>query len=284
MTETGRWRVAAASVAGTSHIRQGIGCQDEALLKVFRDRSGREVLVAVISDGAGSAPKAEVGSWLTCSTVVEAVEVFLADGGLVSDVAIGTVHSWLEMVQEAIRGRAEDDSGVPRDYACTMVGAVIGADACAVFQIGDGAAVIPDDDGWCWVHWPQHGEYSNTTFFVTDETAQERLAFDLCPVRVDEIALFTDGLENLVLQKATKSVFSPFFDGMMPAVRALETAGLDKGLSDLLAAYLDSPAVCARTDDDKTLVLATRADAATARTHSWGQDGAGNRTRVASLK
>jgi hypothetical protein len=195
---------------------------------------------------------------LACSVVIEAVEVFLEEGGAVADIAIGTVHSWLAMVQEAIRGQAEDEGGVPRDYACTLIAAVIADDVCAVFQIGDGAAVVPDADGWCWIHWPQHGEYSNTTFFVTDDGAQDNLAFDLCPFRVDEIALFTDGIENLVLEKATKGVFARFFDGMMPAVRALKAPGLDAALSGSLGNYLASPAVCARTDDDKTLVLATR--------------------------
>lgn len=90
----------------------------------------------------------------------------------------------------------------------------------------------------------------------------DNLAFDLRLARVDEIALFTDGIENLVLQKATKSVFARFFDGMMPAVRALNAPGLDAALSDSLGRYLESYAVCARTDDDKTLLLASRRPAA----------------------
>ncbi len=262
MMQEARWRAAAASVAGTSHVRAGVSCQDAAIVKIFRDSAEREVLVAVVSDGAGSASRAETGSLLACSTLVEAVEAFLEEGGAVADIAIGTVHSWLAMIQETIRGRAEDEGAVPRDYACTLIAAIVADDACAIFQVGDGAAVVPDADGWCWVHWPQHGEYSNTTFFVTDDGAEDNLAFDLCPVRVDEIALFTDGIENLVLQKATKSVFAHFFDGMMPAVRALEAPGLDAALSDSLGKYLESSAVCARTDDDKTLLLATRLRAA----------------------
>jgi len=56
----------------------------------------------------------------------------------------------------------------------------------------------------------------------------------------------------------TARVFEPFFDKMFPAVRALPESGLDEKLSEALAKYLDSPAICQRTDDDKTLVLATR--------------------------
>ncbi len=262
MTHEPAWRAAAASVAGTSHVRAGIGCQDAATVRLFRDTAGHDVLTAVVSDGAGSASRAETGSRLTCATVADAVEDFLRGGGAVADIDLVKVRSWLAMVKEVIGARAEHEGAVPRDYACTLIAAVIGDNACAVFQIGDGAAVVPDAEGWCWIHWPQHGEYTNTTFFVTDDCVMENLAFDLCSVRVNEIALFTDGIENLVLQKATKSVFAGFFDGMMPAVRALEAPGLDAALSGDLEKYLQSPAVCDRTDDDKTLVLATRSQPA----------------------
>ena len=107
--------------------------------------------------------------------------------------------------------------------------------------------------------WPQHGEYANTTLFVTDAVA--RAAFEFCahPHVVDEVAVFTDGIESLVLHFATKSVHSVFFDTMFAPVRRLAAAGIDRALSDRLAEYLDSPPVCERTDDDKTLLLASRA-------------------------
>jgi hypothetical protein len=45
---------------------------------------------------------------------------------------------------------------------------------------------------------------------------------------------------------------------MLPPVRALAKPGLDAVLSGKLEAYLACSAVCARTDDDKTLLLASR--------------------------
>ena len=227
-------------------------------VKIFCDGDGYEVLVIVVSDGAGSAARSEIGSSLACSIVSEAVEVFLAESRPVSDIGLATARSWLAMIRDAIQDRAESDGQTVRDYACTLLVAVIGTEAAAIAQLGDGATVISDGDGWAWVHWPQHGEYLNTTYFVTSDDAEEHLAFDLCQRRIDEIAVFSDGIEGLVLHQATKTVFAPFFDRMMPAVRSSEVAGLDGNLSAALAQYLASPIVCARTDDDKTLVLATR--------------------------
>lgn len=258
MSESRGWRIAAASALGTSHARFGTPCQDAHIVKTFADNDGEEVLVVVVSDGAGSAVKAEVGSWLTCSTVAEAAEVYLIKGGKVRDISLGVALSWVGKVQRAISLRAEDDGCVLRDYACTMLVAVVGVDAAAIMQIGDGATVASDDAGWRWVHWPQHGEFANMTNFVTETGVEEKLAFDLCRRRVDEVAVFSDGIERLVLHEASKMVFTPFFNRMFPAVRALEAGGVDSRLSTSLRDYLDSKTINERTDDDKTLVLATR--------------------------
>jgi hypothetical protein len=75
---------------------------------------------------------------------------------------------------------------------------------------------------------------------------------------VHELAVFTDGIEPLVLQYSTNTVHSPWFNQMLPPVRGLAQPGFDEALSKKLAMYLSSEAVCARTDDDKTLLLASR--------------------------
>lgn len=253
------WRIAAASAIGTSHIKQGSVCQDSHACRVFEDCAGRPVAVFVVSDGAGSAPRADEGSHIACRTIVEGLEVFLADGGKVATVDADTARSWVEMVQSAIAFRADEAGAIARDYACTLLAAVVAEDAAAFIQLGDGAMVVSDEAGeWAWVHWPQRGDYANTTYFVTDASAADQMAFDLVERRVDEVALFTDGIEALVLHYATKTVQTSFFEKMFVPVRTLEAKGVDPELSAGLERYLASPTICDRTDDDKTLVLATR--------------------------
>jgi hypothetical protein len=253
------WRIAAASAIGTSHIKQGTVCQDSHTCRIFEDGTGRTVGVFVVSDGAGSASRADEGSDITCRTLTEAVEVFLANGGLVAAIDVDMARHWLEMVKSAIAFRADETISAQREYACTLLAAVVAEDAAAFLQIGDGAMVVADETGeWSWIHWPQRGDYANTTYFVTDDNASDQMAFDLIERRVDEVAAFTDGIEGLVLHYATKTVHAPFFDKMFVPVRALKSEGVDQGLSAGLEQYLSSPAVCERTDDDKTLILATR--------------------------
>jgi hypothetical protein len=72
---------------------------------------------------------------------------------------------------------------------------------------------------------------------------------------VDEVSLLTDGLQMLALCLGDKRVHSPFFLPMFRALRATDsTSALQKPFRD----FLSSPRVNDRTDDDKTLILATR--------------------------
>src|SRR5207253_127084 len=105
------------------------------------------------------------------------------------------------------------------------------------------------------VFWPQSGEYANTTFFLTGQDFEERLAFCVLAQKVEELALFTDGLQPLALHYASRSVHAPFFD---PMFKRLHSAPDVTSLEGPLQEFLRSKAVNERTDDDKTLILATR--------------------------
>lgn len=253
------WRVASACEIGTSHLGSGTPCQDSAAHQILRTKEG-PVLVAVVCDGAGSAAYSEIGSWLASTTFVELVEVYFENGGSLVDIDRDKVLGWIADVAKRVIARAREDGNAPKDYSCTLIAAIVGNEAAAFAQIGDGATVVSHGkaDGWSWVFWPQHGEYANQTVFILSANASDALAFSLAPRRIDEFAIFSDGIERMVLHSATKAVNDPFFDQMFVAVRASKARGLDRKLSDKLKTYLGSAAVNARTNDDKTLVMATR--------------------------
>jgi hypothetical protein len=254
------WRIVRASVVGSSHVKTGAPCQDFSLHELIESTASGPVLVAVISDGAGSAKEAAAGSSSACHAFVSLVRLFIADGGTVPSLDRTQAESWLNDIAEQLERKAEENGHDIRDYACTLLAAIIGDDAAAFIQIGDGAIVTShgEEDGWTWVFWPQHGEFANTTNFVVSANALEVLEFELAPRRVDEIASFTDGLENLVLHHSTKTVHDPFFNALLRPIRLSNSVGHDQDLSEKLKLYLDSPAFCDRTDDDKTLLIASR--------------------------
>jgi hypothetical protein len=191
---------------------------------------------------------------------MKGVERHFGRGLGVVDIDETVARGWIAETASQLREVADESGGSISDYACTLLASVVSDDAAAFLQIGDGAIVVSqgEEDGWAYVFWPQHGEFVNTTNFVTSAKAGDESLFELARHRVEEIAMFSDGIENLVLHKASKTVHEPFFRGVMAPVRRLPSDGVDERLSQELCAYLQSPRVCERTDDDKTLVLATR--------------------------
>jgi hypothetical protein len=256
------WRVARTSVIGTSHEKTGLPCQDAGCCQIVSDPDGRQVLLAVACDGAGSASRSLDGATL-------AVERFLQDFGDASrcsgldGITKEFVEDWLSRVRSEIRDRAEIQNLSLREFACTVLGAVVGHDRAAFFQIGDGAIVVsnraePNDYGW--VFWPQHGEFANQTNFITQDNAHEVLEFELEERCVDEIAMFTDGIERLVLDLQEKTAHAPFFRTLFGWLVKIEQAAVGEEIaaSEVMSRYLGSKQINDRTDDDKTLILASR--------------------------
>jgi protein phosphatase 2C-like protein len=256
-----RWRYALSSVIGTSHVRSGDPCQDAGACEVIESNEG-DVLVAVACDGAGSAKLSQIGSDKTSRFVLRRVTELLNAGlpviGLSRDLAICLVLD----AQEHLRATAEKARAMPRDLACTLVVAVIAPDAATFFQVGDGVVIVgprsePVNE-FSWVFWPERGEYANTTTFVTDESVSEHLQHESSLNGIDEVAVLTDGIQSLVLDYKEHAAHAPFFGRVMAPLRTRADWGHAEDLSSALAAYLDSRSINDRTDDDKTLILASR--------------------------
>jgi hypothetical protein len=256
----GEWRLAASSVVGVGHLRRGVGCQDAHLWHLLDAENTRPVLVAVLADGAGSAARSEAGAHLTCAYMLRAIETLLASGGGVRGVERGQIEGWLHGLRRETEALAASEGRTLREFSSTLLAAVVGDDCAAFFQVGDGAMVVATanpEEGYDCVFWPANEEYENITYFATDPNVTDHLECVLLERRVDELALFTDGLQRLALDYATQRAHAPFFDSMLAPLRAAAGAS-HEGLSDELASFLDSPRVNDRTDDDKTLILASR--------------------------
>lgn len=254
------WRIAGASVIGTSHVGLGLPCQDAHRCVLLHDRSGGEVLVAAAADGAGSARFADRGASLAVETFMSGIAQFLT-GHTVGDLSTGRLQDIVARTRQALVDEAARLSTPAHDLACTFLGAVAGPHAAAFCQIGDGALIVSeagDGDDWSWVFWPQRGEYANATSFLTDEDALRVVETAALGRSVEELAILTDGLEPMVLAYASRSVFAPFFQAMFAPLRDAPDPGVSEALCQALGVYLNSPQINQRTDDDKTLILATR--------------------------
>jgi hypothetical protein len=211
-------------------------------------------LLAIVSDGAGSASFGGQGAALVCRTIIHQARVhFRENAALPTECDVWT---WIDNVRDRISLAAMHRNVERREFASTLV-AVLGADnGSLILHVGDGAAVLKIGDEWVSPSWPESGVYASTTFFVTDDPAPR-----LRVTRTEAtqfIAVFSDGLERLVLDFAKKRPHAPFFESMIRPVERSGLTGIDKKLTSALRLYLDTPAVNERTDDDKSLILAAR--------------------------
>jgi hypothetical protein len=248
------WRYAAAKRAGTSHERSATPCQDAFECEIVPHQNGTALLV-VVSDGAGSAAYGGEGASHVCTSMIAQVRSSLPPEQPPVD--------WLEecalRTRESLLAEAEQRDVKPRDMSATLLCAILTDSWSAFAQVGDGAIVTPEagTKDWAWLFWPQRGEYANTTIFLTEPAAPERLEVGVLSHPQMEVALFTDGLQNLVLRYDDQAVHSPFFERMMNPLRVAVGEGVDEHLCLELERYLGSEPVSSRTDDDLTLVMAT---------------------------
>lgn len=256
---TPTWHTSFATSIGTSHKKQMTACQDAGLCRFITLKDGEKVLLAVASDGAGSAPKSDIGSAIVVSLFMSEFEKALNSFGGLSKIDKNFILQWLEQVRCEIAIQAEESDSSLKNYACTVLGAVVASNEAVFFQIGDGAIIVSKDTSHDYspIFWPQHGEYANQTNFITQENFSQTLEFAYIKEQFEKVAIFTDGIERLILNFSTASVHPPALSPIFDWLQAKDPIESDSFCPALLA-YLESDFINNRTDDDKTLIVAVR--------------------------
>jgi hypothetical protein len=245
------WNLVGASVSGTSHVKSRLPCQDYCGHTLF-DAHGEQYLAMALSDGAGSATHSQVGSRIAVqSTLSSLAEIVASQSELTEDLAIRV----LEQARTRIEEHAESEDLSSRQLACTLLFAVISARVAYFAQLGDGGWVMRINGELLPATWPFRGEYANETFFLTSKNWREGFQFEKVAHSITAVAGFTDGIQPVALQYETRSAHAPFFN---PLFKVLEKAYDGASLKPALEAFLNVEALNERTDDDKTLILATR--------------------------
>lgn len=248
------WKLISASVIGTSHQRSNKPCQDfcQALQTTIR---GERTTFLACADGAGSASHSDIGAASAVEAVMDAARQSLdhdALDGITRDTALG----WFDSAVAAIHRKAIQLAVPPRELACTLLLAVVGERRAVFAQVGDGAIVVGRGTTYDVVFWPQQGEYANVTNFITGDTLDSHMDFSIQDAP-RAISLFTDGLQHLALELASRRAHQLFFQRMF---EQLASADPPEDLIAPLHSFLDSSAVNQRTDDDKSLILAFRSE------------------------
>jgi hypothetical protein len=251
------WKIAGAKVKGPSHVQTGTPCQDAFSSHISPD--GQWVSM-VVSDGAGSAARAEEGSQLVSQIFSEKLLEIAAQlntrvpGSWINDFVIQQVIE----VRELLRVKAGSDD--IRDFHCTLVATLIGPSGGFLIHIGDGSlmggTLEEEGDEQKTFHFkinvqskPENGEYANETFFVTEKDWIKHLR--ITPVgKVDWLILATDGGCALTL----KNESSPNLANIESMVEhLLKVPELDRSSS--IQRWLDTDGAKQLSNDDKTFVI-----------------------------
>lgn len=238
------WKMVYGSTRGTAHARSGQPCQDYCASSV-----AGTTLVVACADGAGSAESSHLGS-------KAAVERFLEQAAELECVPTREqIERWVDAARERVLEEAAANETAPRQFACTFLAALVGEAWAAFAQIGDGVIVFDGPEGYEMAFWPDNGEYVNTTRFITEDDYRANLRIEIVKQRVTDLAVLTDGLQMLALDFAHAKVYDRFFAPLFNVVR---NGPGEETLKRSLLEFMDSKRVNDRTEDDKTLLLATR--------------------------
>ena len=248
------WRVASGCEPGTSHLLDSLPCQDACGVAEI-DCADGPVLVCVCADGAGSVIHAAVGAQLTCAGLIELCAAMLPEKLAFDRFDVFQARRCCALLRQSLQLKAHWLHAGMDDLACTLVVALIGLRRSCFFQVGDGGVVVRTPDGLQLIFPPDHGEFPETTYFLTDPDFKLHLRFTELNAPVNGLVAFTDGLESLLLTYPDFSVHSAFFEKALAAAESTDNA---EDLTHQLRQLLKSTTVNDRTSDDKTLIIAAR--------------------------
>lgn len=248
-----RWKFTSASVTGKAHSVRGENGQDSCRAGTVQI-SDTDFFIGIAADGAGSTTDGGRGADIASRTVYTFIINALRERGDLTSITDDVIRSWITAARDAIVAEAVIHKKNVKEYASTIIVAVAGNDRALFFQIGDGAIVTSNGSEYQTIFWPEQGEYANTTYFITDEQCLDHLhiAHAESP---DEIALFTDGLQNMVLSFADKKAHPGFFKPLFEALKNTPESGFSD-FAKQMERFLNRDDISARSDDDKTLILA----------------------------
>lgn len=252
-----KWTTAHASVIGASHISTNTPCQDASVILTTQ---ADEWLVIVVSDGAGTATRAEEGATYVSQFFSEELIKLVSElntrapGHWINDFVIEKV---LE-TRKALRQLSKSDE--IRDFNCTLVACLLGPKGGFSIHIGDGAIVggyRSENQGevsnHLFISEPENGEYANETFFITEGDWIKHLRITPMPA-LDWVICCTDGGCSLSMIN-DRDIKQGFLE---PVIKEIFDIKDKKYRNEKLSHFLSDPKANKVTGDDKTIAIAIK--------------------------
>ena len=235
-------RIVAASVTGALHNHRKLPCQD-----CFQHTIGRN-LVAVVSDGAGSARRGKIGAKIICATMCDLLKN--ADFAKAPEIIKRAIKLAREKLMIHRLNASKSEEGIA-DFAATLVGVVCYKNKGVFFHIGDGAAIAVRSGYDDFIaSRPENGNFACETFFYTQQAWLENLRLTFFE-NASRLFLMSDGVANFSFTADFREIEQGF---VAPIDRFLADTQSKSKAVKALANTLNTPKAQRINSDDKTLV------------------------------
>ena len=229
---------------GTYHKAKGFRGQD-----FFASRQNKHRVVAVVSDGAGSAKYGKIGAKCVCEKICNVL--LKADFKQIRQNIINAVDATRDELMMHRLNKTKDENGL-LDFSATLVGAVYQDGKGVFFHIGDGAgiALFEKLTHQAVISEPENGIFASETFFYTMDDWKDSLRFT--PFNdAESLFLMTDGVTCFALKNNGKTLEKDFIGPINRFLRQeKDTARATRALKNTL----ETPKACRLSADDKTLM------------------------------
>lgn len=231
-------------IRGALHKAKDLPCQDYCQAKT----KGKTV-VAVVSDGAGSARYGKIGARVICETLCDLL-----------------VHSSFQDFQKNLRGaiqiardklvfhrlnKTKSEAGLVH-FSATLVGVYCHGGRGVFFHIGDGAGIAYQEGNYAdlVISEPENGAFSCETYFYTMSDWQDCLRLTEFEDK-NRVLLMTDGVTGYVFSDDFYKVHRNFF---IPIAEYLENETNKKCAVKALQNTLNDSKAQRLNADDKTFL------------------------------
>jgi hypothetical protein len=238
--------LAYSKVIGRSHEASGDVCQDAVKVASVGD-----FFTLALSDGAGSAARSDEGSNALVSTLTE---YFSKNKEIYSSFSLENIQEHVCLVISQVRTKLIA-KGELNLFHATLVFMVGNQSLVHVFHLGDGAGLVGEriSKNEILLHRsdPHNGEFSNETYFFTEDSWQTHLrSFS---VKNPEFCIVcSDGVDPFLWDsaKGTRIGFlKPLLSNVLSAAGDLELA------NKALLSIISDPRADQVTSDDKSLAV-----------------------------
>jgi serine/threonine protein phosphatase PrpC len=241
------WLVSSAVAQGISHKATNLPCQDNAAHKTITSLNSS---IAVISDGAGSVARSQIGSKTLVDVMCSILGSYLETEKNVTKAGLTTI---IKVGINQVRGKLIESGDLSEFHATALILVQL-PKKIFTFHIGDGSLNIGSYDKKNNItitrSEPENGEFSNETFFFTEDTWEQHMR--ICEVENPCFyVVCSDGIDPFIWNSNTGTRF----DFILPLITKLQTLKNEGNGCNFLNEIITDPRTDAVTSDDKSLII-----------------------------